>query len=52
MTEEMLAKIEERRRWKNIRTEEGRRVYKRLNNELQRKLKRESEWWLDEIYEE
>jgi hypothetical protein len=34
ITEEMISKMDERRKWKNINTEEGRKNYRRLRNEL------------------
>ena len=38
----MLQKMEERRKWKNIRTAEGKECYRKLNNELKGKqIKRE-----------
>jgi len=36
ITQEMISKMNERRKWKNVNTGEGRRNYKRLRNELQR----------------
>jgi type I site-specific restriction endonuclease len=36
ITQEMISKMDERRRWKNINTEEGRKNYRRLRNELKR----------------
>jgi hypothetical protein len=30
----MISKMNERRKWKNVNTEEGRRNYRRLRNEL------------------
>ena len=32
----MISKMDERRKWKNVNTEEGRRNYRRLRNELKR----------------
>jgi len=32
----MISKMDERRKWKNVNTEEGRRNYRRLSNELKR----------------
>ena len=32
ITQEMISKMDERRKWKNINTEEGRRNYRRLRN--------------------
>jgi len=36
ITQEMISKMDERRKWKNVKTEEGRRNYRRLRNELKR----------------
>ena len=36
VTLEMLEKMEERRRWKNSSTDDGKRRYKKLSNELRR----------------
>ena len=36
ITQEMISKMGERRKWKNINNEEGRRNYRRLRNELKR----------------
>jgi len=36
ITQEMLIKMDERRKWKNVNTEEGRKNYRRLRNELKR----------------
>ena len=33
ITREMISKMYERRNWKNVNTEEGRRNYRRLRNE-------------------
>jgi hypothetical protein len=32
----MISKMDERRNWKNVNTEEGRKNYRRLRNELKR----------------
>ena len=46
ITEEMLNKMDERRKWKNVNTEYGRKEYKRLNNELRRETDRaKDQWW-------
>ena len=34
ITQEMISKIDKRRKWKNVNTEEGRRNYRRLRNKL------------------
>jgi hypothetical protein len=36
ITQEMIRKMEERRKWKNVNNEEGRKNYRRLRNELKR----------------
>ena len=36
ITQEMISKMDERRKRKNVNTEEGRRNYRRLRNELKR----------------
>ena len=36
ITQEMISKMDERRKWKNVNTEEDRRNYRRLRNELKR----------------
>ena len=40
ITQEMISKMDERRNWKNVNTEEGRRNYRRLRNELKRATER------------
>jgi hypothetical protein len=34
--QEMISKMDERRKWKSVNNEEGRKIYRRLNNELRR----------------
>ena len=36
ITQEMISKMDKRKKWKNVNTEEGRRNYRRLRNELKR----------------
>ena len=36
ITQEMISKMDERRKWKNVNTEEGRTNYSRLRKELKR----------------
>ena len=36
ITQEMIDKMAERRKWKNVNTEAGRQMYRRLNNQLRR----------------
>ena len=52
VTQSMLDKMEERRRWKNISTEEGRKQYKKLNNELRRLTDQAREKWMEKQCEE
>lgn len=52
VTEEMLVKMDERRKWKNVNTAEGRRKYRELNNELRRTTNRSrDQWWEEECRE-
>src|SRR6476469_3469786 len=44
-----MEKMQERRKWKNRNTEEGKRTYRRLNNELRRETDQARErWWENE----
>jgi endonuclease/exonuclease/phosphatase family metal-dependent hydrolase len=59
ITEDMIRKMEERRKWKNRNDEYGRQRYKQLNNELRREAeKAKREWWsrecdeLEKLYSE
>ena len=46
VSDEMISKMNERRKWKNVTTEESKRKYKQLNNELRRETdKAREEWW-------
>ena len=47
MTEEMISKMDERRKWKNINNEEGRRNYRRLRNELKRATEKAKKEYLE-----
>jgi hypothetical protein len=52
ITEAMLQKMRERRKWKSKNTMEGRTKYKQLNNELRRETeKARAEWWERECEE-
>ncbi|CAF4403007.1 unnamed protein product [Didymodactylos carnosus] len=52
ITDEMIGKMEERRKWKGINTEDGRKMYRKLNNELRRITDKASEdWWKRECNE-
>jgi len=49
ITYEMVNKMDERRRWKNASTEEGKNRYKMLNKELQKETNKAREnWWIKE----
>ena len=52
VTDEMLQKMDERRKWKNTNTEEGKNKYKQLNNELRRETeKARDDWWNEQCEE-
>ena len=36
VTDEVIKKIVERRKWKSVNSEQGRRQYRKLNNEIRR----------------
>ncbi|KAI5728388.1 hypothetical protein M8J77_014772 [Diaphorina citri] len=44
----MLDKMEERRQLKNNNTEEGKKLYKKMNNELRRETDKAREQWMEE----
>ena len=48
ITSEMIEKMDERRKWKNVNTEEGRKMYRKLNNLLRRETDKAKDKWLDE----
>ena len=52
VTQEMLSKMDERRKWKNVNTEEGRKSYKRLRTELKRAIDNSKKEYLDKICNE
>ena len=52
ITGKMLEKIEERRKWKNINTEEAKRKYRKLNNELRRETNKAKEECMKQKCEE
>ena len=52
ITDGMIDKMDERRKWKNVNTTEGRRTYNRLNNALRRETDKAKEKWLTEQCEE
>src|SRR6478609_172649 len=49
ITTAIMEKMQERRKWKNKNIEEGKRTYRRLNNELRRETDQAREiWWENE----
>src|SRR6476619_1245624 len=49
ITAAIMEKMQERRKWKNENTEEGKRTYRRLNNELRIETDQTRErWWENE----
>jgi hypothetical protein len=52
ITQEMLDKMDERRKWKNVDTPDGKAAYNKLNNELRRVTdKAREDWWDSECSE-
>jgi hypothetical protein len=49
ITQEMISKMDERRKWKNVNTEEGRKNYRRLRNELKRATDNAKKKYLEKI---
>jgi len=47
--QEMISKMDERRKWKNVNTEEGRKNYRRLRNELKRATDNAKKEYLENI---
>jgi hypothetical protein len=46
ITQEMMDKMDKRRKWKNVNTDDGKVRYKKLNNELRRVTdKAREDWW-------
>ena len=52
ITQEMISKMGERRKWKNVNNEEGRRNYRRLRNELKRATETAKKEYLENICNE
>ena len=50
ITQEMISKMDERRKWKNVNTEEGRRNYRRLRNELKRATEKAKKEYLENTW--
>lgn len=52
ISEGMIEKMDERRKWKNVNNDEGRKKYRKLNNGLRRETERAREkWWKEECEE-
>ena len=47
ITQDVISKMDERRKWKNVNTEEGRRNYRRLRNELKRDTEKAKKEYLE-----
>ena len=47
ITQKMISKMDERRKWKNVNIEEGRRNYRRLRNELKRATEKAKKEYLE-----
>jgi type I site-specific restriction endonuclease len=52
VTQEMIRKMDERRKWKNVNNEEGRRIYRRLRNEFRRATEKAKKEYLENICNE
>jgi len=52
VTQEMISKKDERRKWKNVNTEEGRKNYRRLRNKLKRATGNAKKEYLENICKE
>jgi type I site-specific restriction endonuclease len=52
ITQEMISKMHERRKWENVNTDEGRKNYRRLRNELKRATNNARKEYLENICNE
>jgi hypothetical protein len=52
ITWEMISNMDERKKWKNVSTEEGRKNYRRLRNELKRATDNAEKEYLEKICNE
>ena len=52
ITQEMVSKMDGRRKWKNVNTEEGRKNYRMLRNELKRATDNAKKEYLENICNE
>jgi type I site-specific restriction endonuclease len=51
-TQEMISEMDERRKWKNVNTEEGRKNYRKLRNEMKRATDNAEKKYLENICKE
>jgi hypothetical protein len=49
ITQEMISKMDQQRKWKNVNNEEGRKNYRRLRNELKRATDNVKKEYLESI---
>jgi type I site-specific restriction endonuclease len=49
ITQEIISKMDERRKWNNVNTEEGRKNYRKLRKELKRVIENAKEEYLENI---
>ena len=52
ITQEMISKMDEQRKWKNVNTEEGRKNYRRLRNELKRATEKAKKEYLENTWKD
>jgi len=52
ITEEMISTMDERRKWKNVNTEEFKKNYRKLRNELKRATENAKKEYLEKIFNE
>jgi hypothetical protein len=52
ITQEMISKMDEQRKWKNVSIEEGKKNYRRLRNELKRAIDSAKKECLESICDE
>jgi pyruvate formate-lyase activating enzyme-like uncharacterized protein len=52
ITQEMISKMDERRKWKNLNNEEARTTYRRLRNKLKRATDNAKKEYLESIHDE
>src|SRR6218665_3756491 len=52
ITDGMIKKMDERRKWKNVKTQEGKKKYRELNNQLRWETdKAREDWWREQCKE-